>query len=106
MFSRKPQAKPAAVCQNSGNFLPQLPCERTRTCQDGSNEAAEITAISPADLAAVLSSAYRRKITEEQVRDVAKAGNLLAGDGTINLIQYAAFLAGEVGARWQLTRRA
>jgi len=46
----------------------------------------------------VLASAYRRKITEQQVREVAEAGNLLATDGTINLIQYTAFLAGEVGA--------
>jgi len=34
----------------------------------------------------------------EQVLEVARAGNLLSGDGTINLIQYTAFLAGEVGA--------
>jgi hypothetical protein len=50
----------------------------------------------PADLATVLSSAYRRRITEEQVCEVAKAGNLLSADGTINLIEYTAFLAGEV----------
>jgi len=64
---------------------------------NGSKKPLEITAMKPSDLAAVLSSAYRRKITEEQVREVAEAGNLLAGDGTINLIQYTAFLAGEVG---------
>ncbi|NQU20970.1 MAG: hypothetical protein HQ567_06770 [Candidatus Nealsonbacteria bacterium] len=62
-----------------------------------SKKSLEITAMKPADLAAVLSSAYRRKITEEQVREVAEAGSLLSGDGTINLIQYAASLAGEVG---------
>ena len=65
---------------------------------NGSNRRLEITALAPADLAAVLSGAYRRRITEEQVRAVAEAGNLLAGDGTINLVSYAAFLAGEVGA--------
>lgn len=64
---------------------------------NGSKKALEITAMKPSELAAVLSSAYRRKITEEQVLEVAEAGNLLATDGTINLIQYTAFLAGEVG---------
>ena len=66
---------------------------------NGSKKSLEITAMKPSEVAAVLSSAYRRKITEEQVREVAEAGNLLSDDGTINLIQYTAFLAGEVGAR-------
>ena len=57
----------------------------------------EITAMKPSDLAAVLSSAYRRKVTEEQVFEIAEAGNLLTADGTINLIHYTAYLAGEVG---------
>jgi len=64
---------------------------------NGLKKPLEITAIRPADLAAVLASAYRRKITEEQVLEVARAANLLSGDGTINLIEYTAFLAGEVG---------
>jgi len=64
---------------------------------NGSKKTLEITAIGPADLAAVLASAYRRKIAEDQVLEVARAGNLLSGDGTINLIEYTAFLAGEVG---------
>ena len=64
---------------------------------NGSKKPLAITAMKPSDLAVVLSSAYRRKITEEQVREVARAGNLLSGGGTINLIQYTAFLAGEVG---------
>ncbi len=66
---------------------------------DGSSQPLEIKALRPADLAALLSSAYRRKITEAQVLKVAQAGNLLSGDGTINLLQYTAYLAGEVGAR-------
>jgi len=64
---------------------------------NGSKKSLEITAMKPSEVAAVLSSAYRRKITEEQVREVAEAGNLLSDDGTINLVQYTAFLAGEVG---------
>jgi len=63
-----------------------------------SKKPLEITAIRPADLAALLSGAFRRKITQQQVLEVAEAGNLLSPDGTINLIQYAAFLAGEVGS--------
>jgi len=62
-----------------------------------SKKPLDITALAPPELAAVLSNAYRRKITEEQVLAVARVGNLLAADGTINLIAYAAFLAEEVG---------
>ena len=65
---------------------------------NGSKRPLEITAMKPAELVAVLSGAYRRKITEEQVFEVARAGNLLATDGTINLIQYTAYLAGQVGS--------
>ncbi len=61
-----------------------------------SKKSLEITAIKPADVAKVLSNAARRQITEEQILEVAEAGNLLATDGTINLIQYTAFLAEEV----------
>ncbi len=64
---------------------------------NGLKKPLEITAMKPSDLAVVLSSAFRRKITEEQVLAVAKVGNLLSGDGTINLLQYTAFLAKEVG---------
>ena len=56
----------------------------------------EITAITPSDLASVLSNAFRRKVTEGQVLEIAEAGNLLSADGTINLIHYTAYLAGEV----------
>lgn len=64
---------------------------------NGSKKTLEITAMKPSELVAVLSSAYRRKITEQQVLAVAEAGRLLSTDGTINLIQYTAFLAREVG---------
>ncbi|MEA1950733.1 MAG: hypothetical protein U9N87_05080 [Planctomycetota bacterium] len=55
----------------------------------------EITAMWPSDLAVVLSNSFRQKVTEEQVLTIAEAGNLLATDGTINLIHYTAYLAGE-----------
>ncbi|MCC5830152.1 MAG: hypothetical protein JJU36_11955 [Phycisphaeraceae bacterium] len=58
----------------------------------------QITAISVADAAKVLASAYGRRVTEDQVRAVAEAGGLLRGqaDDTINLLEYVAFLVREV----------
>jgi len=56
----------------------------------------KITAISVADAAKVLASAYGRRVTEEQVREIADAGGLLAPDGTINLLEYAAYLVREL----------
>ena len=54
-------------------------------------------ALSPATLALLLTNAGQRLITEEQVRIIAEAGNLLSMTDTINLVQYTAFLAGETG---------
>ena len=54
-------------------------------------------ALSPAILALLLTNAGQRLITEEQVRIIAEAGNLLSMTDTINLVQYTAFLAGETG---------
>jgi len=56
----------------------------------------KITALSIADAAKVLASAYGRKVTEDQVRQVAEAGGLIRPDGTISLLEYTAFLAKEV----------
>ncbi len=55
-----------------------------------------LTAISPSDLATLLSQSLRRPISEEQVREIAASGNLLLENDTINLIEYAAYLANEV----------
>lgn len=52
-------------------------------------------ALSPEMLAKLLSSAAKRRITEEQVQEIAEADNLLSLDGTINRVRYTAFLAGE-----------
>ena len=46
--------------------------------------------------AKVLSAAYRRRIDEDQVRQVAEEAGLLRADGTFSLIEYVAYLAGEV----------
>ena len=61
-----------------------------------SNEKLNIAAISPGDLATLFSRSLRRPVSEQQVRDIAEAGNLLTDTDTINLIEYTAYLAGEV----------
>jgi len=53
------------------------------------------TALTPETLAKLLSATAKRPITVEQVLEIAEDGNLLAVDGTINLVQYTAFLIGE-----------
>ena len=56
----------------------------------------KITAIPVADMAKILASAYGRRVTEEQVRQVAERAGLVRPDGTINLLEYTAFLVGEL----------
>ncbi len=58
-------------------------------------ETLKITALTPAQAARILASAYRRRIDEGQVRKVAEDGQLLRADGTFSLIEYVAYLAGE-----------
>ena len=55
----------------------------------------KITALSIADVAKVLASASGREVTEEQVQEVAERGDLICSDGTISLLEYAAFLLQE-----------
>jgi hypothetical protein len=50
-------------------------------------------ALAPGTLALMLTNAGQRLVTEQQVRAIAEAGNLLSAGGTINLIEYTAFLA-------------
>ena len=56
----------------------------------------KITALTVAETARVLASASGKSITEEDVRTVAEQGNLIAADGTINLLEYTAFLVREL----------
>ena len=59
-------------------------------------------AISPETLALLLTNAGQRLVTEEQVRIIAEAGDLLSENDTIdtiNIVKYAAFLARETGVR-------
>ena len=66
------------------------------TQRDEPAQPVKITAISAADAAKVLASAYGRRITEQQVREVAERGGLLRADGTINLLEYVAYLVQEM----------
>jgi len=59
-------------------------------------ESLKITALTPAQAAKILASAYRRRIDAEQVRQVAEEAGLLRADGTFSLIEYVAYLAEEV----------
>ncbi len=60
------------------------------------SKSLKITAISVAEAARILATAYGRRVTEEQVREVVEAGDLARPDGTFSLIDYVAFLAAEV----------
>ena len=55
-----------------------------------------MTALSPGDLATLLSQALKRPIPEEHIREIAEAGKLLKEDDTLNLVEYTAYLAGGV----------
>jgi len=61
-----------------------------------SAETLKITAMTAAQAARILATAYGRRVTEEQVREVVEAGDMARPDGTFSLIDYVAFLAAEV----------
>ena len=61
-----------------------------------SAESLKITALTPEQAAKILASAYRRRVTAEQVREVVEVGGLARADGTFSMIEYVAYLAGEV----------
>ena len=62
-----------------------------------SPEKVNPNAMTPATLALLLTNAGQRLVTEEQVRIIAEAGDLLSEGETINLVLYTAFLARETG---------
>lgn len=67
-----------------------------KTSNETPSTPLKITAIPIADAARVLSSASGRDVTEAQVREVAERGELVRADGTISLLEYAAFLVREL----------
>ena len=56
------------------------------------SESINIKSLSPESLAKLLSAAYRRNITVEQINEIATEGELLSNEGTINLFEFTAFL--------------
>jgi len=59
----------------------------------------KLVALTPAQIAQALSAACSEKITEERVREIAQRGKLIKADGTVSLIEYAAFLVQEIANR-------
>lgn len=62
-----------------------------------SRQTLRITALTVPDAARILAAAYRRRVSEDQVQEVAEAGGLIRPDGTINLLEYTAYLVRELG---------
>ncbi len=59
------------------------------------NEPLDPAKLTPETLAHLLSASLKRRITTENVSEIAEAGNLLSTDGTINLVMYTAYLLSE-----------
>ena len=56
----------------------------------------KITALTAEELATVLSRASRKNISGQDVLAIAEMAGIVHADGTINLIEYTAFLVQEV----------
>jgi len=59
----------------------------------------KITALTAEELALVLSRASRKSISGQDVLAIARTAGIVSAAGTINLIEFAAFLARETGER-------
>lgn len=56
----------------------------------------KITSLTPEELALLLSRASRKSISGQDVLAIAETAGIVSATGTINLIEYTAFLAREV----------
>lgn len=56
------------------------------------SESFNIKSLPPESLAKILSAAYRRNITVEQIAEIATEGDLFSDDHTINLLEFTAYL--------------
>ncbi|NLW83070.1 MAG: hypothetical protein GXY41_01490 [Phycisphaerae bacterium] len=56
----------------------------------------KITALTPEELVLLLSRASRKAISGQDVLAIARTAGIVSAAGTINLIEYTAFLAREV----------
>jgi len=65
--------------------------------RDMTEETPKITAISPPKLAEILRKSGSREVSDETIAADIEAGAPVAADGTINMIEYAAWLVREMG---------
>ncbi len=56
------------------------------------SDSLNIKSLSPESLAKILSAAYRRNITVEQIDEIATEGELFSNEETINLLEFTAYL--------------
>lgn len=55
-------------------------------------ESLNIRAMTPEALARLLSAAYRRNITVEQITEIVTEGEILSDSGTVDVLEFAAYL--------------
>ena len=60
-----------------------------------SKKTSDISRLLPEELANVLSNSVRRKITPEQVLQIANKGGIIQPDGRIDLVKYTAIVVME-----------
>ena len=65
--------------------------------RDMTAESPKITAITPKTLAEILLKSGSREVSEATIAADIEAGTPVAEDGTINMIEYAAWLVREMG---------
>ena len=58
----------------------------------------KITALTPQELAKLLSAASRKAVSAADIRAIAETAGILSANGTINLIEYTAFLVREIAS--------
>ena len=56
------------------------------------SDSIDIKSLPPESLAKLLSAAYRRNISIEQITEIATEGELLSDAGAINLFEFTAYL--------------
>ena len=56
----------------------------------------KITALTPQELAKLLSQASRKAVSAADIRAISETAGILSANGTVNLIEYTAYLVREV----------
>ena len=58
----------------------------------------KITALTPEEVAKLLSGASRKAVSAADIRAIAETTGILSAKGTVNLIEYTAFLVREIAS--------